>query len=184
MSITLKSGIIGAILWIVIRLSAFYLGIFQNEVEPFVFLNMLGVTLAITFGLYYQKKKDGSETNTMLDIKNGMKAGVVYAFLVSIFIYFYYQSINPGYIKTKLAEIELKIDEALADPAEVAKIRKSNEGYEVLSLAQMKNQMMSGPKSFFAPGSTMTISMLALLLWSTLNAILITIVFRRMIFRQ
>ncbi len=184
MGITMKTGLYAALVWIIIRLICFYAGIFEDSVEPFVFMNMFGVTAAITIGLYLHKRSSNEESNAMNDIKNGMKAGVPYAFIVSIFIYFYYSKINPDYTQSKLNEIELKIDEALADPVELAKIRKDSEGYEVLSVPEIKSKMMSGPRSFYAAGSTMTISMLALLLWATMNSILIAIVFRRMIFKR
>jgi hypothetical protein len=43
---------------------------------------------------------------------------------------------------------------------------------------------MEGPKSFYSPGSTMILSLLGMLLLTTVNAILVTVVFRRVLFKQ
>jgi hypothetical protein len=183
MSVTFKAGIIAALAWISIRLVLFYMGIGVDEVSPFVFLNMLGVTAAITVGMFLSKRQQKEESNALLDIKNGLKAGVPYTVLVAVFIYFFYQNINPGFQQRRITEYEAQVDKALANPKEVADIRKQSEGFEVLSIPEMKEQMMSGPKSFYAPGFTMTMTLLALLLWSTLNAIVVAIVYRKVIFK-
>lgn len=182
MSVTFKAGIIAAFAWISIRLVLFYMGIGVDEVSPFVFLNMLGVTAAITVGMFLSKRQQKEESNALLDIKNSMKAGVIYTVLVSVFIYFFYQNINSGFEQRNINKFEKIYDKALANPNEVAEIRK-NEGFEVLSIPEMKEQMMQGPKSIFTPGYAMTIALLALLVWSTLNSIVVTVVYRKIIFK-
>jgi hypothetical protein len=110
MRITVKTGIISAAIWILIKLAFFYLDISNDSIVPLVMLNILGLLLAIAIGLYLQKIRETEETNTMVDLKNGMSAGLPYVLMVSIFIYFYYTKINPDYYAHQIAENEITIE--------------------------------------------------------------------------
>ena len=58
MKTTVKTGIIAAASWILLKLSFFYLGLFPETIAPAVLLNILGLLLAISIGLFVQKRKD------------------------------------------------------------------------------------------------------------------------------
>ena len=57
MKIYVKIGLAFAFLWILIKLSCFTFNVLLTKLEPFVFMNMLFVTIAISVALYIKKRK-------------------------------------------------------------------------------------------------------------------------------
>ena len=184
MRITIKTGIISAAIWIGIKLSFFYLGIFQETIVPSVLLNILGLLLSIAIGLFLQKRRDTEETNTMIDMKNGMSAGVPYVMIVSIFIYFYYSKINPEYYAHQIAENEIAIEKMVNDPIALQKFKDSQEDAEVMTKEQIEGKLKESNKKGASAGFTATLSTLALLILATLYSLLVTIIYRRIMFKR
>jgi hypothetical protein len=184
MRITVKTGLIAASAWIFIKLIAFYSGSMQQNVVPMVMLNILGVLLSVAIGLFLHKRQEGSESNLLSDIKNGLSAGVPYVLVVSIFLYVYYDRIDPEFNAHQIAEFQAGLEKELNDPVQFQKLKDSNPEFEVKTKEEIFDSVMQGPLSFYRPGSTMAISMLALLLLATLNSIFVSIVYRRFIFRR
>jgi hypothetical protein len=184
MRITIKTGIISAAIWIGIKLSFFYLGVFQETIVPAVLLNILGLLLSIAIGLFLQKRRDTEETNTMIDMKNGMSAGVPYVMIVSIFIYFYYSKINPEYYAHQIAENEIAIEKMVNDPIALQKFKESQEDAEVMTKEQIEGKLKDSNKKGASAGFTATLSTLALLILATLYSLLITIIYRRIMFKR
>tara|TARA_B110000046_G_C12936897_1_gene373983 strand:- start:411 stop:953 length:543 start_codon:yes stop_codon:yes gene_type:complete len=179
MKTSIKIGVGFALLWIILKLSAFSFEVFLTDLKPFVFANMLFVTLAISLALY-AKKRFETESNLLEDIKTAMIPGVLYAIIVSSFIYFYYQSIYPEFNSSKISAIELKMN----NEAAVADFRKSNPAMENLSSDEIREQVMDSMNNYYSAQFTMTVSLLGLLLYTTLNSLVISLIFRRVIFRK
>ena len=186
MKVTLKTGLIFAGIWIALKLILFTTGISGENIIPSVMLNILCILLAIAIGLYQQKVldiKNGEAGNALRDIKNGMTAGVPYAFVVSLFLFFYYNNIHPEFNAHQIAEAEMGIQKLLDDPDGLAEVKASNAEFEVMTKEEIYEQLIQGPRSFYSAGSTMTISMLALLLLGTMNSIFVTVVYRKVVFK-
>ena len=179
MRLPLKVGLLAAAIWISIKLSAFYLSFSLDELRPFVFINMFILTTAIVISLYLIKKEE-TESNLLNDVKNGMLAGVPYAVIVSIFLYFYYQKIYPAFNEGKMNEISMK----LSDPEIIKEIQRENPDMENKSVEEIKRDILAKTKMVYNPQFTMLVSMLSLLLYATLNSIVITLIFRRIVFRN
>ncbi|MES2799157.1 MAG: hypothetical protein V4638_04010 [Bacteroidota bacterium] len=185
MRITVKIGLIFAAIWIAVRMIPFLMGNSFVQITPFVMMNILCVLLAIAIGLYLHKKNTKEDDNNLLgDIKNGMSAGLPYTMVVSLFLYFYYGKIDPAFNAHKISEFSVGLKKDMANPISFQKIKDSNPEFEVKTRKEIYDSLMQGPKSFFNAGSTMVISMLALLLLSTIYSILVSVVFRRLIFRN
>jgi len=199
MKVTVKMGILFAAIWIASKMIFFITGITGKEIVPSVLLNILCMLLAISFGLYFQKRKeikdrfeaskkalagDVIEESSMLsDIKNGLKAGVPYAIIVSLFIFFYYDTIDPDFNQHQISEAEMGIQKLLDDPVELDKIRAENEDFEVMTKDEIYNSMVQGPRIFYNAKSTAIVSMLALLMLATLNSIFVAIIYRKVVFK-
>lgn len=183
MKITVLSGITFALAWITTKMFFLWTGIAQYDVVPSVLINMLFLLAAIAVGLYLQKRRESEEGNALQDIKNGMTAGVPYAVLVSVFIYFYYSNIDPGFNEHQIAEAHAGIQKLLESPEDLQSVRESNPEFEVLSKEEIFEKLKEGPEGFYNPSSTMTLSMLAMLLLATLNSIVITVIYRKIVFK-
>lgn len=184
MRITVLIGIVCAALWIIIKLIFFYTQPVAYSVVPLVLLNMFLLLAAISIGLYIQKLRDTETGNALRDIKNGMTAGVPYALVVSVFIYFYYAQIDPEYNAHQIAEREYALEEAMNDPKQFEEIKASDPDFEVLSKDEILKKFQSGFRASYSPNSVFSLSLLGLIVLSALNSIFITIIFRRIVFRN
>lgn len=187
MRISLKISILFVIIWFIGKMSFFYLQLFQDEagVKMQVMWNILCLLMGMTIGTWIEKRKESASENSALnDIKNTMGSGIVYTALVSFMIYLYYAKIDPSYNQRQLAIAEAAVNKMLDDPKEMAKIKKNNPDLESLTREEIYEKAISNQKAMFSPGSTMTISLLGMLLLSTVNAIILTVIFRRVLFKQ
>jgi hypothetical protein len=184
MRIAVKTGIITAFCWITIKLVFHYSGLFSETIVPSVLLNILGMLVSIAIGLYLHKLRSTEETNTLLDIKNAMTAGIPYAVIVSIFIYVYYSRINPEYYLHQIAENEIAIEKMVNDPVALAKFKSEQADAEVMTKEEIETKLKKSNRQGAAPGFTATLSMLALTVLATLYSLLVTIIYRRLIFAR
>lgn len=184
MRITVKTGIISSLCWIGIKMGIYYTGLFERTIIPAVLLNILGLLACISIGLYLQKRRDTEETNTMIDLKNAMSAGVPYVLMVSIFIYFFYAKINPEYYQHQIAENEIAIEKMVNDPIALEKFKSQQVDAEVMTKEQIEKKLKQSNKQGASAGFTATLSTLALLILATLYSLLVTIIYRRIVFRS
>ncbi len=184
MKITVKMGLLFAAIWIASKIIFFLTGVTQKEIVPSVLLNILFMLSAISFGLYYKKIKDTEESDMLSDIKNGLTAGVPYAIIVSVFIFFYYDTIDPDFNRHQIAEAEMGIKKLLDNPEDLKKLRAANGEFEVMTKEEIYESMIQGPQNFYNPKATAIVSMLALLMLATLNSIFVTIIYRKVVFKK
>ncbi|MFM6933869.1 MAG: DUF4199 family protein [Flavobacteriales bacterium] len=179
MNKAVKYGLIASAVWITVKMSALALGISLYDIKYFGLLNMFLLTFVITWSIYKQKQVQ-TESNLLVDIKNGMLAGVPYTVVVSVFLFFYYGQIFPEFREKKMNEVYVRIDTA----KELDAIRKNQPELENKSDLEIKQLAIKDWKNKLDPQFTMMISLLALLFYTTMNSLLISLVFRRIIFRN
>jgi hypothetical protein len=179
MKLPIKVGIGAALFWIVLKMLGLAINFSVDDIKIFVFINMFLLTAAIAYSLYQIKRKE-VESNLLNDIKNGMLAGVPYTLIVSIFLYFYYEKIYPEFNEKKIQEIELR----LSNPKTVKEIQTSNPAMENKNPEEIKREVLTSTKAMYSAKFTMIISLLALMVYSTLNSMVIAIIFRRVVFRN
>jgi len=179
MKLPIKVGIVAAFLWIVLKMLGLAFNFSVEDIKIFVFINMFLLTGAIAYSLYQVKRKE-VESNLLNDIKNGMLAGVPYTLIVSVFLYFYYEKIYPEFNQNKIHEIELRMQ----NPKTVKEIQTTNPAMENKSPAEIKREVMANTKAIYNAKFTMIITLLALMVYSTLNSMVIAIIFRRIVFKN
>jgi hypothetical protein len=179
MRFPLKIGLIFAASWIACKMLALAINWSTNDIRFFVFVNMLFITTAASFSIY--KEKRANPDNPLLqDIKNGLLSSLPYALIVSVFLYFYYEKIYPEFNENKLREIELRLEERKT----IAELRSSNPDMENKTDVEIKKAVMENSRTIHSAKFTMILSTLALMIYGTLNSIAISLIFRRVIFRQ
>lgn len=183
MKVTVLTGILSALAWVIIKMTFFYTMPVGYNITPLVLINMLMLLAAISIGLYLLKRKETEYTNALADIKNGMTAGVPYALIVSVFLYFYYQQIDPEYNAHRIAETEYAIQQELDKPERLKSIKEKNPDFEVLSKEEIHKKYMDSFRSSVAPSATFTLSLLGLIVMSAMNSIFVTIIYRKVVFR-
>jgi hypothetical protein len=184
MKVTIKTAFLCALIWIGFKFLGYQLGLNTPEYTPlFVMTNMFVLLTAVSVGLYLQKRKGVEDDSMLTDVKNGMVSGVVYALVVSAFLYFYYEKIDPEYNEKIIAEREMYFKTIIDDPAKLKKLKASNEDFEVMTKEEIMEKQMETPRRLFSGTFMMTYGALAMLMLSTLYSIVITIIYRKVLFR-
>ena len=184
MNSSVKTGLVFSLVWIIAKMLFFATGILGEEIVPSVMLNILCILLAISVGLYIVKRKQIVTTSLLEDIKNALKAGMSYAAVVSVFIFFYYSKIDPEFNKHQISEAKIGIQKLLDEPEELQNLRDLNTEFEVMTKQDIYDSMVQGPENFYNAKSTMILSLLALLLLATLNSIFVAIIYRKIVFKD
>lgn len=187
MKVTFKTAIICALVWIGFKLLGFQLGWNipdESHIVLFVFTNMLGLLVAVSVGLYLQKRKGVEDDSILTDIKNGMASGVVYALIVSGFLYFYYEKIDPDFNKKIIAEREMFYKNMIDDPAKLKQLKDEKKEYETMTKEEILKNLSYGNNMFFSGKFMMMFGMLSMLMLSTLYSVLVTIIYRKILFRK
>lgn len=182
MRITVKTGIIAAFAWIGVKMIFHAIGF--SSIAPAVLLNILGLLLAIAIGLFIQKMRDTEETNALLDIKNAMTAGFPYVVIVSVFIYIYYNNINPDFYKHQIAENEMTIHKMVNDPVQLKKFKASQPDAEVMTKEQIEKKLIANNKNGASAKNTAILSVLSLTVLATIYSLLVTMIFRKILFKR
>ena len=167
-----------AILFVLVKLIFFMVDPLPETISASIFTNILLLMLAVAGALYFHKSKQTEDSNALLDIKTGLRAGLPYTVIVAFFLYAFYAWINPGYLEHEMAEASVIVDQMLSNPEEVARLKDQNPDFEVMTEDAMRTQLMKGPESMFTPGATSTLALLGMLLLSTLYSILCTVILR------
>jgi hypothetical protein len=185
MKITIKIGLLFASIWILVKVIYHSIIVNSTDLKPVILTNMFLLICAISVGLYLHKKQEGyKQGNALSDIKNGLTSGVIYTVMVSVFIFSYYSFINPEFNEHQISEIKTEIKKELDRPEGLKKIKASQDAFEVMTKEQIYKELIKGPETLYTAKSTFFITMLSLLLLSTLFSILITVIYRTILFRN
>lgn len=179
MKLPVKVGLLFATIWIAVKMTALAFSFSLDDIKIFVFINMFLLTAAIAYSLYVTKRQE-RDSNLLNDIKTGMLAGVPYTVLLSGFLYFYYQTIYPEFNEKKKAEIAQRLE----NPKLIKQIQTSAPGMQNKTKEEIIKQQMQQADSIYNAKFTMVVSLLALMVYSTLNSLMIAIIYRRIVFRN
>ena len=156
----------------------------EYNVVPSVMINIFMLLASIAVGLYLQKRRALSSSNALQDIKNGMTAGVPYIVIVCLFLFTYYNKIDPGFNEHQIAEAHAGIQKLMDSPDGFKELQDSNAEFEVMSREEIFENLKKGPEGFYSAKATTVVALLAMLLLATLNSIFITIVMRKVVFKD
>ena len=175
------TGLIAALVWIAIKWGGYAFGFFSNgAVQPYVFTNMFLLTASVSIGLYLIKKNAKQKSNLLLDIKTGMTAAMPYTVIVSGFIFIFYTYINPEFNQKQLERTRI----SLQDKKVLTSLRNSNPTLENKTDQELLKEGMKQTRQIISPQFTMLVSLLGLLVYGTMNSLVISLIYRSLIFRN
>ncbi|MFM7566963.1 MAG: DUF4199 domain-containing protein [Flavobacteriales bacterium] len=173
-------GLYLALAWIGVKFFAWYLEFFVfDSIHPYVLFNMALLTCAVSLGLYFIKRETLEASNLLLDIKNAMSVGMIYTVLVAGFIYIFYAFIHPDYAKHQLEESRIFLEK----PSNIANIRLKNEDFRNKSDAEIRTMEMTKSETIYSTKFTVVLTLLAMTLWSMLNSVVVSIIYRTVLFK-
>lgn len=184
MRISIKIAFIFAAVWIAFKLLGYQIGWnIPENTKIFVMSNMFCLISAISLGLYFQKRSDQEASSIMTDIKNGMVPGVIYSLTICIFLYVYYEKIDPGYNEVIIAQREAYFEKIINNPVKFKELKEANDNLSVMSKEEILENFKKTPQILFSGSFMMTFGILSMLMLSTFYSILITVIYRKLLFR-
>ncbi len=182
MRITVQTGLIFAAVWILIKMSMFWAGMADSQI-PGALINIFCLLLAISIGLYLSKRRRKEASNALTDIKEGMSAGLPYTLIISGFLYFFYGNIDKEFTDHKIAERLTAMEKMLDTPGEWEQFKIDYPDYEMYSKEQFLKEEKKKIEAANNPRSIFVMSLLGGLMLGTFYSILVTAIYRKIVFR-
>jgi len=180
----LKTASLCAFLWIAFKLVGYKLMWNTPQYAPFfVMANMFVLLVAVAVTLYFYNRETREDDSLLNDIKNGMLSGTIYALLISIFLYFYYEKIDPQYNEKMIFERELYMKKILESPEKLAELKASNQDLEVMTVEEILEKYKEMPQILFSGTFMMTYGLLALVTLSALYSTIVAVIYKKILFR-
>lgn len=178
-------GLLFAFSFIIVKMIAYFSGIWLLEMKPFAMINMLFLLAAIAMGLYRYLKNDSVKgEDFMKEIKKAMQAGIVYTIVVSGFLFIYYNNIHTEFFSTIKKEQLDTLQKAIDNPVLLANMRRTNGALELMEPQEMLQERKKQLDQFMSPSFTVVITLMGMMLLSILYSIMTTLIFRKILFRN
>lgn len=181
----LKIGVFFAGGWIAIKLIFLSFNIFQDNILVPGLVNNLFLLLAISIGIFLEKKQEGYGKSAPLDdIKRGLVAGVPYILLVCGFMYFYYQDLHPQYIQNKVETRMDVIYHQMENPVYMDSLRIKNEDFRGLTKDDILAKIKTDTTATLSAKSLFVFALLGLLMMAATYAVFVTLVYHKVLFKD
>ena len=182
---TYLTGLIFGILWCGVKFISYLLNWDSPEtLSTFVMLNLLFATFSIIVALLIVNNTRNLDRNLLMDFKTGITSGFIYTLVVSFFIYMYYDKINPDFNKSRINKRKIELSKHFdISSKNVEAYRGNNPEWKSLNKKELLEEDAKATAYHTSPKITMIFSLSGLLLWTTLNSIVISLIFRRFLFR-
>ncbi|MCE3294838.1 MAG: hypothetical protein K0R65_552 [Crocinitomicaceae bacterium] len=182
MKITVKTGLICALTWIIIKMAYHLIWPQATSLTPMILSNLFFLMCSVSMGLYLHKKQEGfTQGNAMSDIKAGMTSGVPYAVIVALFLFFYYNNINPQFVENIKKPMIEQLDKELSTEKSVQRLKNQNPELETKSRDEIYKMGLENINFKASPKFTSILSVLGMIIMSTLYSIFIMVVYRKVL---
>lgn len=181
----LKFSLLFAGLWIALKMIFMAYNLFQEDIQVTGLLNNFFLLSAIALGLFFEKRKEGfGEGTAMTDIKHAVTAGAPYVLIVSLFMFYYYDTINPEFIETRVEERVDLIYNDMQRESYVDSLKVNKPEFRTRTDEEILREAKREIESNLSPKSMLVFSLLGMLILAVTYAILLTLVFRKVLFRD
>lgn len=181
----LKFSLLFAGLWIALKMIFMAFNLFQEDIQVTGLLNNFFLLSAIALGLFFEKRKEGfGEGTAMTDIKHAVTAGAPYVLIVSLFMFYYYDTINPEFIETRVEERVDLIYNDMQRESYVDSLKINKPEFRTRTDEEILREAKREIESNLSPKSMLVFSLLGMLILAVTYAILLTLVFRKVLFRD
>lgn len=178
---TYKIGLIAAIIYMIFELAIVFLGYNHNEnVHIFAFgFNTFILLAAVAYSVLSEfniQRLKGQGVSLLHDIKSGLRTVSVYAVVISLFIFSYYNWIDPEYPKIRAQQHLERTQNARFDEQAVQKMAAAPEMYEGKSIEDLRDTNEAAIDMILQPSfkSIVPISLFSLLLLGMLYTFVMT----------
>ena len=172
-----KVGLVGSSIYIAFELLLVLIGWNHDRyahVASFAF-NSLCLLIVVAYSILtaYNKIKHTSPS-LIVDIKNGLKTSSIYAIIISVFIFSYYQWIDPAYPEIKKQQLlELTTQKEMGEIAD-KKMKENPDLYYNKSKEDLIDMQQNNIIDIMEPSKVFPITLFSLLMLGMVFSFLIT----------
>lgn len=181
MNRTYKIGLIAAFIYIIFELTVVFLGYNHDEnVHVIAFgFNTLILLLAVAFSILSEfnlKLKEGKGVSLLHDIKSGLRTVSVYAVIISLFIFSYYNWIDPEYSEIRAQQHIARTQHENFEEQAKLKMEAAPEMYEGKSIEDLRDTNEAAIKMILTPSfkNIIPMTLFSLILLGMVYTFLIT----------
>jgi hypothetical protein len=157
-------------LYVIVKMLLFNINKHDEWYLAIIFTNILFLLLAVFFTVRVVYKGKQPTAITYLDIvKTALKPGMLYAILLSGFIYLYYAKIDSGFTQKRIAETTQRA----AQFYDAEKIKNTDKELLKLSKDEYVLKASQSAQFIYSPFVASTLGMIGLVFMSLLYAIII-----------
>ena len=177
MDTTKKIALTFALIWIIIKMILFNMGLSLSLFNYTVMINVFFLLVVIFMTLHYYKNKTNKEDSTFLgDFKEAMKGGAIYSFVIVVFIFIYFTFIDTNFVESKMADIQtMSID--------FEELRESKPEFKLKSNEDIISELKATQKAIFSPFLSTTIVLTGMMMATFIYSMLGSIFFRKVLSR-
>ena len=185
MKTSVKVALGVSLIWIILNLIVFLIGYSRELFATGILLNIFFLLSAITFGLYLTKKEKGfSESLFLEDFKTAMQGGIVYAILISGFLYVYHNNIDTG-IRQSLIDARLEsLHKTYPDEEAFKVLQSSDSKWKDKNYDLFIEEQEDLTKGIYSAFSIFIFHMMGLFIFAMFFSFFGTIIIRKVILRQ
>ena len=185
MKTSVRFGIIFALIWIIFNMVLYYAELSQTAFNLGILVNLFLLMAAIAVGLFISKKEQKfAKGNFIGDFKIALQSGIVYAILVSGFVYLYHEIIDPS-IRESLVELRVKtLHEAVPDAETYVQLQEDDPTWRDKSYDDYIENQEDQFKSVFSSFSVFIAHLMGLTFFSMFFAFFVTLILRKIVLRH
>lgn len=184
MKTSVKYGLMFALAWISLSMILFYARMSGTAFLPMILINLFLLMSAIAVGLYLTKKERNWEVGIFADdFKTAMQGGIVYAILISVFVYFYHAQIDTSIIDVIVEERMDVLHKAVPDEASYKELQKNDLTWKGKSYDDYIENQEDQIRSVVSPNSIFIMHLMGLSILAFLYSFGTAIIIRKVVLR-
>ncbi len=184
MKTSVKAGVFFSLIWIIIVLAAFLMG---RSIDFFLIGELLSLLLllgAIFTGLFLTKKEKNYEVvNALEDFKVAMQSGIVFALVITGFVYVYHNQIDTSIKESFIAQRIDNLHKQYPNEASFQELQAVDSKWENKSFNDFIEQEEDKATNFIGPFFTSFFHLMVFFMFSLFYSFFVTIVIRKVILR-
>jgi hypothetical protein len=184
MKTSVKVALGMAMIWIILALVIYLAGYSREAFGMGIMINMLCLLVSVCLALFFTKREQKYSAGIFLeDFKVALQGGVVYAIVVSAFVYIYHEYIDSG-IKDSLIENQVNmLHERYADKSAYEELQRQDPTWKDKTYDDFIENQEIQFESVYTSFSVFVFHLALLFIFSMFFAFFGTLIMRKVILR-
>lgn len=146
------------------------------EYQYTVYANILFLLIAIFFGIRQGMIDNSGSTTYLNDVKSGARTAAVFAVIIALFAYVYYNNINPEFLQSKIDERMVLVENIT--PEEIETLKSEGKIAQDLTKEHLINKELENTQNFYSPFFYATLSLIGYLIVGIVYSLFLSLILR------